>query len=104
MSVRNRSTFGRTVKTSDTPPARVFYTVPEFCRAHAISRSTLYRLVNAGHGPRLTKVGDKTLISIEAARDWAERMERESPAVDLTPRGSAKKAPALADVQSGRAV
>jgi hypothetical protein len=58
---------------------------------------TLHEGHPAGRGPRLTKVGDKTLISVEAACDWVERMERESPVVDLTPRGSAKKAPTLAE-------
>jgi hypothetical protein len=52
----------------------------------------------AGRGPRLTKVGDKTLISVEAAREWAERMELESAAADLTPRGAARKTPMLASI------
>ena len=64
---------------------------------------TLHEGHPAGPSPRLTKVGDKTLISAEAAREWAERIERESPVVDLTPRGSAKKAPTLDDMLSGRA-
>lgn len=51
------------------------YSIPEFCTAHRISRATFYNLVNAGQGPRLMKVGTRTLISKEAAADW--RRERE---------------------------
>jgi len=35
----------------------------------------LYHLVNAGKGPRLMKVGRRTLISVEAAADWRREME-----------------------------
>jgi hypothetical protein len=73
----------------------MFSTVNEFCAAHRISRSLLYRLVKEGRGPRLTKINNSTRISNEAAAEWRERMERESEVIELTPRGRAKRAPAL---------
>jgi predicted DNA-binding transcriptional regulator AlpA len=47
----------------------------EFCSRHGISRSSYYLLKKAGEAPRLMQVGDRVLISREAAADW--RRERE---------------------------
>ena len=58
---------------------------------------TLHEGHPAGRGPRLTKVGDKTLISVEAAREWAERMERES-----APTLRGKRTPTLAEALGER--
>lgn len=52
--------------------------VPAFLAEHSLSRSLFYRLIKAGRGPRLAKVGRRTLISAEAAAEWRERMERET--------------------------
>jgi predicted DNA-binding transcriptional regulator AlpA len=73
----------------------MFLTVNAFCAAHSISRSLFYRLVKDGRGPRVTKINNKTLISSEAAANWRERMERETEAAELTPRGRAKQASTL---------
>jgi hypothetical protein len=51
-------------------------TVEEFCRDHRISRGTFYNLLNDGRGPRIMKVGSRTLISNEAAADWRRLMEK----------------------------
>lgn len=55
------------------PPAA--YTVPEFCAAHRITSGNLQKLLRLGLGPRLMRVGNRNLISVEAARDWRARME-----------------------------
>ncbi|WP_212566890.1 hypothetical protein [Aromatoleum tolulyticum] len=34
-----------------------------------------YKLMKSGHGPRIMKVGTRTLISVEAAADWRRQME-----------------------------
>ena len=73
----------------------MFSTVNEFCAAHRISRSLLYRLIKDGRGPRLTKISNSTRISNEAAAAWRARMEQESEGIELMPRGRAKLAPAL---------
>lgn len=46
------------------------YSVAEFCKAHSISRSFFYGLLKSGRGPRICKVGNRTLISREAAFEW----------------------------------
>jgi hypothetical protein len=49
--------------------------VDEFCVLHRISRANFYLIVKAGRGPKIMKVGARTLISREAAADWRRRME-----------------------------
>jgi predicted DNA-binding transcriptional regulator AlpA len=60
--------------------APAIFTVPEFCIAHRISRTALYKLWSEGNGPRRIQIGtgrsSKVLISAEAAADW--RREREA--------------------------
>jgi hypothetical protein len=46
------------------------FTISEFCTAHRISRSWLYKAWKAGRGPRIERVGSKILITSEAAADW----------------------------------
>jgi hypothetical protein len=61
-------------------PTQAAYTVPEFCLAHRISRTALYKMWQQGFGPRRFQVGSgrssKVIITIEAAADW--RRERET--------------------------
>jgi predicted DNA-binding transcriptional regulator AlpA len=54
------------------------YTIPEFCDAYSISRSKFYEMRKAGSGPRIMKVGRRTLISVEAATAWRRRLEANS--------------------------
>jgi hypothetical protein len=56
------------------------FSIDEFCTAHRISRASFYNYVKAGHGPRLMKVGGRTLISVEAAADWRRGMEAKTVA------------------------
>jgi hypothetical protein len=51
------------------------YSIEHFCCAHGLGRSTLYKLIKEGRGPRLMKVGKRTLISAEAAAEWRKRFE-----------------------------
>ncbi len=52
------------------------FTVSEFCEAHGrMSRTLFYSLVKEGKGPRLMKIGRRTLVSQEAAADWRRAME-----------------------------
>ena len=59
-------------------PAVANFDVDSFCEAHKISRAFFYRLVKEGRGPTITKLGARTLVSIEAAAEWRARMEAES--------------------------
>jgi hypothetical protein len=54
--------------------------VDQFCSANNISRASFYNLLKRGKGPRLMKVGGRTLISREASLDWRRRMEEETTA------------------------
>jgi len=52
------------------------YSIPEFCRVHGgISEAFFHKLVSEGRGPKLMKVGARTLISIEAAAAWRAQQE-----------------------------
>lgn len=54
-------------------------TIPEFCAGHGnISKSFFHKLVNEGRGPRLMKIGRRTLISAEAAAAWRAQMEAQT--------------------------
>lgn len=55
------------------------FTIEQFCAAHGeISRAFFYKLVSSGRGPRLMKVGSRTLVSEEAAAEWRQDMERQA--------------------------
>jgi hypothetical protein len=52
------------------------FSVDEFCSTHRISRALFYLLQRAGSGPRLMRVGRRTLVTVDAAAEWRKRMER----------------------------
>jgi hypothetical protein len=54
---------------------RAAYSVNQFCEAHSVSRSKLYSMWREGIGPRFMEVGDKRLITVEAAADWRHARE-----------------------------
>lgn len=62
-------------KCAPSPAAPAVYSVKDFCAAHGITKVTLYKLLKEGIGPRIMKVGTRTLISLEAAAEWRRRME-----------------------------
>lgn len=51
------------------------FTIEEFCKAYGISRAFYYKLLRIGQGPRIAKIGSKTLISDEAAAEWLRGRE-----------------------------
>jgi predicted DNA-binding transcriptional regulator AlpA len=60
------------------------YTILQFCTNHGnISKSFLYKLIKEGKGPRLMKIGRRTLISTEAAAEWRAKMEAETSQNDV---------------------
>lgn len=52
-----------------------------FCESNKISRALFYQLQKTGKGPRIMKVGRRTLITPEAAADWRKKMEQQSTPV-----------------------
>jgi hypothetical protein len=61
---------GASLRARGPPITPVIYTIGEFCTAHRISRSQLYKLWREGAGPRVKRVGTKVLITAEAAAEW----------------------------------
>jgi hypothetical protein len=57
-----------TDKTGRVPPLAL--SVADFCTAHDISIGYFYELLRRGLGPRIMKVGTRTLVSIEEAAAW----------------------------------
>jgi predicted DNA-binding transcriptional regulator AlpA len=57
-------------------PQRQLMAIKQFCADHGISRSFFYKLIAEGRGPRLCKLGARTLISAEAAADWRRGLEQ----------------------------
>ena len=54
------------------------YSIPEFCEAHGISKALLHKLWANGGGPKIMKIGRRTLISYEAAAEWRKQLEEAS--------------------------
>ena len=54
------------------------YSVQAFCKEYSISRSMLYALWRDGEGPAYFKVGNRRLISAQAADAWRAMREVET--------------------------
>jgi excisionase family DNA binding protein len=63
------------IRKADAPAVRRAFTIEEFCKSYGISRALYYKLLKSGHGPRIAKIGSKTLISDEAADEWLRERE-----------------------------
>lgn len=55
--------------------AKAAFSMDEFCIAHSLSRAMLYKMIKVGKGPRVMKVGTRSLISSESAAAWRKQME-----------------------------
>lgn len=51
------------------------FSVAQFCEAHGFTKVLFYKLLKEGRGPRIMKVGSRTLVSTEAAAEWRKSME-----------------------------
>jgi hypothetical protein len=49
--------------------------IPDFCRAHGISRAHFYNLRRRGLAPRTLVAGRRRLVSDESAAEWRRSME-----------------------------
>jgi predicted DNA-binding transcriptional regulator AlpA len=49
--------------------------VPDFCKAHGISRAHFYNLMKRGLAPRTLLVGRRRLVSEDSAATWRRSME-----------------------------
>jgi hypothetical protein len=61
------------------------YSISDFCRAHGrMSESFFHKLAAEGRGPKLMKVGKRTMISTEAAAAW-RRARESTPTTSTSP-------------------
>jgi predicted DNA-binding transcriptional regulator AlpA len=80
------------------------YSVKQFLELANISHAHFYRLLAAGKGPSILKLGDKTMIVADDALAWIKQLKDAARSTKLTPRGKfGKRTPTLDDVLSGRA-
>lgn len=56
------------------------HSIKEFCKKFSISRSMFYKLKRNNKGPRLMKIGRRTLISSDAITEWQKTLEIKSNA------------------------
>jgi hypothetical protein len=58
------------------------FSIPEFCLRKSISSALFFKLAREGRGPRVMRVGRRTLITKEAAAAWRRTLEEASdPAI-----------------------
>ena len=53
---------------------RLLCDINEFCDVAHIPRSLFYALQRKGTGPRVTRLGDRSFVSVDEARNWIEQM------------------------------
>jgi predicted DNA-binding transcriptional regulator AlpA len=53
----------------------MMFSVAAFCHQHGISRGLFYKLAKEGRGPKIAKIGRRTLISHESAEAWRRQIE-----------------------------
>jgi hypothetical protein len=58
------------------------FSIPEFCRRNGFGPGLYFKIARDGRGPRVMRVGRRTLISREAAEEW--RRAREAASVPRT--------------------
>jgi len=66
------------------PPPRGAYSIKQFAQAHGLSESMVFKLMRDGRGPRLLRLGRRTLITVEAAAEWRAAHERATAAASAT--------------------
>ena len=75
----------RTVKHSgDDENGADAFSIATFCRRNAISESFYHKLQQQGLGPRILRLGTRTLITREAAAAWRREREAETAAINPT--------------------
>ena len=52
--------------------------IPQFCEAYGISRAFFYKLRKAGKGPRVVKIGNRSMILKDDGRDWRRKLQEQA--------------------------
>jgi hypothetical protein len=69
------------------PPQLLAYSIEQFCALHGISVDFYFKLQRKGLGPKVMRVGARTLISIEAGAAWRREREEGAPPAPVSPQG-----------------
>lgn len=48
--------------------------IPDMAKSLGIGRSTLCELIKEGRGPRVVKIGRRSLIRVEDAKEWLREL------------------------------
>lgn len=70
----------------------------QFCHRYGISRSMFYKLRDRKQGPKEFRVGNRVLITMEAAEEWCRQRERECGSTAPSAGSSEPRARSTADV------
>ncbi|HZW20241.1 hypothetical protein [Noviherbaspirillum sp.] len=54
------------------------FTIRQFCEDHDLSKAFFYKLVRNGLGPKVLKVGRRSMVTTEAAAEWRAAMQERS--------------------------
>ena len=60
----------------DFHPQKLAWSIPELALSLGVGRSTIYRLIQLGRGPKLTKIGARTVVLAEDATTWLHGREK----------------------------
>jgi hypothetical protein len=61
---------------AERPIEPLAFSIAEFALLHGISQDHYFRLARAGLGPKIMKIGARTLVSAESAAEWRAQRER----------------------------
>jgi excisionase family DNA binding protein len=56
-------------------------TIPETCERLKIGRSTFYDHVKRGNGPRITKIGNRSVVFDDDLKAWVESLRSDRASV-----------------------
>jgi hypothetical protein len=76
MTLESAETLGHPPPTNG--PPLLAYSIAEFCRLHSITRPLFCKLQREGNAPRVMMVGQRKLISAEAAAEWRRAQEQDA--------------------------
>jgi predicted DNA-binding transcriptional regulator AlpA len=87
---KDRTTMTNTDSTAAAPADPELITLQQFFARFSITKSTWYRLANAGGAPPIVKIGRRTLVPLREAREWLAAQLR--PAASLCQAAGAARA------------
>jgi hypothetical protein len=66
---------GRKINKPKQKPPALAMTIPELCEAARISVAMFFKIKKQGFGPRETKFGARTVITMASANEWIRARE-----------------------------